>query len=317
MSSYRKIIVRARSFASLVLAVLLVQVTAEAQTLSNAARTTSDTQAAQDRFDSFSPADDFANPSPADSDLGEQLLLTRSQRYRPFSISANWATTWTSNAFYTPNNPVGDVFMNGSVGGVALPHLGNNYFFEASARVQVYRFFRNPVLDFNSVVAGAGFLKVIRELGDVGLYARYQYSDLVSPHGAGELLHEHVIITGARKMFQFSRAQALFLSAEASFNLGGVPDYALASQYTLFAAHQVQWTRAIQSSLYYQMQTLAFAEGGRTDLRNNLGISFNLQPYKWLSIYSSTWLGWNASNQSEYNFFAANLGGGVGANISF
>ena len=317
MSPCRKITARARSFVLFVLAILLVQLPTGAQTLTDAARTTQNTLSALDRFDTFSPADEFANPSPADADLGEQLLLTKSQRYRPFSINANWATTWTNNAFYTPTNRVSDVFMNGSVGAVALPHLGNNYFFEASARVQAYRFFRNPVLDFNSIVAGVGFLKVFREYGDVGLYAHYQYSDLVSPHGAGELLHEHVIVTGLRKMFQFSRAQALFLSAEASFNLGGVPNYALASQYTLFAAHQIQWTRALQSSLYYQMQTLAFAEGGRTDFRNNVGLSLNLQPYKWLTIYSSTWLGWNASNQSEYNFFAANLGGGVGANISF
>ena len=308
-----------RAFVLFVLAVLLARLepTAEAQTLSEAARNTQNTQAALDRSDAFSPADNFANPSSADADLGEQLLLTKRQGYQAFSINANWATTWTNNAFYTPGNRVSDVFMNASVGASALPHLGNNFFLEATARVQGYRYFRNPSLDFNSVVAGAGLLKMIPEFGDVGLYARYQYTDLFSPRGAGELLHQNVIMTGARKGFQLTTAQSIFLSAEASFNLGGMPNYALASQYTLFAAHQIQWTKCLQSSLYYQMQTLAFAEGGRADFRNNLGISFNLQPYKWLSIYSSTWLGWNASNQSEYNFFAANLGGGLGVNISF
>jgi hypothetical protein len=43
----------------------------------------------------------------------------------------------------------------------------------------------------------------------------------------------------------------------------------------------------------------------------------NLQPLKWLSLYSTTWLGWNASNQGQYNFFVANLGGGLGASINF
>jgi len=296
---------------------LIAAIPARAQALSNAARTTQDTLSAFNRLDSFSPADDFANPSPADADLGEQLLLTRNQRYRPFSINANWATTWTSNAFYTPNHPVSDVFMSGSVGAVALPHLGNNYFLEASAKVQGYRYFRNPVLDFNSIEAGAGIVKVFREFSDVGVYARYQYSELFSARGAGELLHEHSIITGVRKMFQFSRAHALFLSAEAAFCLGGTPDYALASEYTFFAAHQVQWTRTLQSSLYYQMQTLAFADGGRADFRNSLGLSLNYQPLKWFSVYTTTWLGWNASNEEQYNFFAANLGGGLGASINF
>ena len=65
------------------------------------------------------------------------------------------------------------------------------------------------------------------------------------------------------------------------------------------------------------MQTLAFAEGGRADFRNSLGLSLNYQPLKWLSVYSTTWLGWNTSNEEQYNFFAANLGGGLGASINF
>jgi len=317
MSALTKKIVRWRRAAGLALAALGLPLSAHAQTLSNAARTTRDTLSTLDRFQAFSPADDFASPSPADTDLGEQLLLTKSQRYRPFSLNANYSTTWTSNAFYTPQNPISDVFMNGSLGAVALPHLGNNFFFEATARIQAYRYFVNPVLDFNSIQAGAGLLKVFRELGDVGFYARYEYSELFSARGAGELLHEHSIIAGARKMFQFSRANALFLSAEANFSLGGEPDYALASEYTFFAAHQIQWSRYLQSSLYYQAQAIAFAEGGRADFRNSLGLTLNVQPAKWLSLYTTSWLGWNASNQGEYDFFVANLGGGVGAAISF
>lgn len=317
MVAYKQIVARAGTVTKLLLGLLLLQWTAQAQTLTDAARTTRDTLSALNRLDAFSPTDDFATPSPADADLGEQLLLTQNRRYRPFSINANWATTWTSNAFYTPDHPVEDVFMNSSLQAVALPHLGNNLFLEATAQIQGYRYFRNPVLDFNSLEAGAGLLKVFREFADLGVYARYEYSELFSAHGSGELLHEHSIITGARKMFQFSRANALFLSAEASFSLGGAPGYALASEYTFFAAHQVQWGRYFQTSLYYQMQTLAFSQGGRADFRNNLGLSLNLQPYKWLSLYSSMWMGWNASNEEQYNFFVANLGGGVGASINF
>lgn len=317
MEFARTIMARSRTITTAIFIVLAVQRPAPAQTLSNAARTTRDTLSALNRLDSFSAADEFAPASPADTDLGEQLLLTQNQRYRPFTFNANWATTWTSNAFYTPGKPVSDVFMNASVEAVALPHLGNNYFLEATARVQGYRYFRNPILDFNSIEAGAGVLKVFREFADVGLYARYEYSELWSPRGAGELLHEHSLITGARKVFQFSRANALFLSAEANFSLGGSPGYALSSEYTLFAAHQVQWTRYFQSSFFYQMQTLAFTQGGRADFRNNLGLTFNIQPLKWVTLYSTTWLGWNASNESQYNFFVANLGGGVGASVNF
>ncbi|MDX2081317.1 MAG: hypothetical protein SFU53_11085 [Terrimicrobiaceae bacterium] len=281
------------------------------------ARVTRDTLSALNRFESFTPADEFAPTSPADPDLGEQLLLTKKQRYRPFSINANWSTTWTSNAFYTPSNPSSDVLMSAGAELVALPHLGGNFFLEGTGSFRGYRYFRNPVLDFNSVDATAGVLKVFRELWDIGVYGRYEYSGLFNPRSGGELLHEHSLVVGARKMFQFSRAHALFVSAEADFTLGGEPEYALAHDFTFFAAHQVQWTRFVQTSFYYQMQALSFLEGGRADLRNNFGFSVNLQPLRWLTVYSTTWLGWNASTEAEYEFFVANLGGGVGASINF
>ena len=317
MSAVRNFFAQACPLICLVLAVLLTAIPARAQSVANAARSTRDTLSVWDRFDSFGPADGFASPSPADADLGEQQLLARNQRYRPFSINANYSTTWTSNAFYTPNNPVSDVMMGVSLGAVVLPHLGNNFFFEGAGKIQGYRYFLNPVLDFNSIQASAGLLKVFREFGDLGLYAKYEYAELFSPRGAGELLHEHSIVTGVRKMFQFSRANSLYLSAEASFSLGGDPSYALASEYLFFAAHQIQWSRYVQTSLFYQMQTLAFQDDGRADFRNSLGFTVNFLPLKWLSFYSTTWLGWNASNQSQYNFFVANLGGGLGASINF
>ncbi len=280
------------------------------------ARNTRDTFAALNRLESFTPEDQFATGSPADPDLGEQLILTRRERYRPFNVGAGYATTWTSNAFYTPDSPSSDVFMSAFANALALPHLGNNYFFEGAASFTGYRYFKNSVLDFNSLETSAGFVKVFRELSDLGLYARYEYTSLFARTG-GDLLQEHSLVTGLRKTLQFSRANALFLSAEADFVVGGAPSYALAHDFTLFAAHQINWTRVIQSSLFYQMDTLAFVEGGRTDFRNAVGTSLGFRPLKWVNIFASTWLGWNSSNQNEFNYFVANIGGGITASINF
>lgn len=281
-----------------------------------AARNTRDTFSALNRIESFSPNDQFAPSSPADPDLGEQLLLTRQERYRPFSVGAGYATTWTSNAFYTPDSPSSDVFMSAFASAIVLPHLGGNFFFEGAASFTGYRYFRNPVLDFNSLNASAGIIKIFREFADVGLYARYEYTYLFGTSG-DNLLQEHSLVTGVRKTFQFSRANALFLSAEADFVVGGDPGFALAHDFSLFGAHQIDWTRYIQTSLFYQMNVLAFLENDRADVRNSFGLSVAYKPLQWVSISASSWLGWNASNQSEFDYFVGNIGGGITASINF
>ncbi len=287
-----------------------------AQGNTEAARNTRNTFSALNRIESLTPNDQFAPSSPADPDLGEQLLLTRSDRYRPFSVGAGYATTWTSNAFYTPDSPSSDVFMSAFANAIVLPHLGGNFFFEGAASFTGYRYFRNPVLDFNALETSAGILKVFREFADLGLYARYEYSYLFGRDG-GDLLQEHSLVTGLRKTFQFSRANALFLSAEADFVLGGEPGFALAHDFSLFAAHQIDWTRFIQTSFFYQMNVLAFLENDRADVRNSFGLSVGFKPLEWVNISASSWLGWNSSNQSEFDYFVGNIGGGITASINF
>lgn len=281
-----------------------------------APRATTETLAALNRFESFSPVDAFAAPSPADPDLGEQLILTPDQRYRPFIVGGGYATTWTSNAFYTRNAPASDVFMNAFAEAVVLPHLGGNFFFEGSGAIRGYRYFQNPVLDFNSVDASAGLLKIFRGLGDLGVYGRYDFTYLFGRNGE-DILTEHSLVAGMRKTIQFSRAHALFLSSEASFSLGGEPAFAMTNEFNFFAAHRHGWTRVFSTSLFYQMTIYDFTQSNRADLRNYTGLSADIQPLKWLTLSASAWLGWNASNQSEFDFFVANLGGGITGSINF
>lgn len=292
------------------------QSTASAASTTNAARATRDTIATLNRLESFTPEPDFARPSPGDADLGEQLILLEKNQYRSLNLSGGYSTTWTSNAFYTPSNPSSDVIMGLYADAIFLPHLGANWYFEGGAAIRGFRYFRNPVLDFNAVEATTGLLKIFPEIWDIGVYGRYEYDMLWYP-GGSEILHEHTLAVGARKTWSLSRAQTLFFSFEADFSLGGYPDYAMAHEFTFFASHQVQWTRWFYSSLYYQMAIFDFRYVDRADLRNYLGIVAGVQPFKWLNVSASSWLGWNASDDSFYDFFVANAGGAITATINF
>lgn len=310
---------RHRNVFSLLLATLFATqgptLRAQQQT-ADGARNTTGVLAALNSFDSFTPNDRFAISSPGDPDLGEQLILIPNQRYRPFSVGAGYNTFWTSNAFYTPNSPSSDVVMSAFAEALVLPHLGNNFFLEGSANFSGYRYFRNPSLDFNALSASAGVLKIFREFADLGIYTRYEYDFLFSP-GGSELLSEHSLAAGFRKTFQFTRANALFVSGEAAFSLGGWPSFALTHEFNLFAAHQIAWSRYFSTSLFYQMTIFDFRDNSRADLRNFTGLSADIRPLKWITLSATAWLGWNSSNESQYDFFVANLGGGITASINF
>jgi len=288
----------------------------EAAAAANAARNTRDTISALNRLESPSPSQEFAMSSPGDADLGDQVILTETDLYKPLTFGAGYSTTWTSNAFYTPSNASSDVVMGAYLEGLYLPHLGNNFFLEGAAAIRGFRYFRNPILDFNAVEVSAGLLKIIPELWGIGVYGRYQYDMLWYP-GGGEILHEHTLVAGVRKGVTLSRAQTLFFSLEADFSLGGFPDFAMAHEFSFFASHQVEWTRYLYSSLYYQMAVYDFRYDNRADLRNTLGLLAGVQPFPWLNLSATTWLGWNASNDSFYDFFVVNAGGAVTATINF
>ena len=83
-----------------------------------------------DQANSFIQANQsgYADSSPGDSDLGEQLLLTRKERYRPFQAYANFNEYYTNNAGLTQNNMQSDFLMVPQFGLTYTPQLANNLY---------------------------------------------------------------------------------------------------------------------------------------------------------------------------------------------
>jgi hypothetical protein len=267
---------------------------------------------------SMTSAQTFAPASPADSDIGEQVLLQPQQKYQAFSAWTNWNVFWTSNAqLLDDTNGGSDTFLSGTVGGSWLPYLGNNLFADFSAEQSLFRYARNGSLDFNSLRLQAGLIYVVRQLDDLTLFTHYTYDLLTSRGLNSQIYADHVWTVGARKVWTLSRAFLLYGSANADFTLGGEPSYALRNEFSLLGGGQVSLTRCLKLDLYYRVAAQAYRYADRSDFNQLIGGGLSLEITRWLSVQAVSTLGINGSTQSEYDYFAANLGGGVGILVNF
>ena len=259
----------------------------------------------------------FAPWSPGDSDLGEQLLLTRSTRYKAFTFFGTVNQTFTTNAFLTNGGQQSDWFTTMQVGGFWLPHLTGNLYGDVSVRQQLFRYARFSELSFNSLDTGAGLVYVVRQLGDLSVSAKYHYNLLTNASSTSEIFHEHSLRFIAQKPWILSRAHWLNFGATADIVLAGEPDYSLRHRFFLFTSYQAALTRSLSASLFYQIGYLPFLENNRSDWNQILGFSFIYNLTNWFSLNASVNASFNRSNDEFFDYDVLNTGVGVNALIRF
>ncbi len=267
---------------------------------------------------SMTSSEAFAPASPADPDIGEQVLLQSSQKYQPFTAWTNWNVLWTNNAQLLDATSHGsDTVMTGTLGGGYLPYLGNNLFADFSAEQSIFRYAENGFLDFNSLQLKAGLIYVIRDLGDLALFAHYTY-DLLTARGFNRQIYDdHTLSFGARKTFSLNRANRLYTSLTADFTLGGEPSYALRNDFSWLAGYQLSVTRNVKLDLYYHVAAQDYRYADRADFNQLIGGGVTFEVTKWLSVQAISTVGINRSTDETYDYFAANLGGGIGLLVNF
>lgn len=266
---------------------------------------------------SMTATEAFAPASPADPDIGEQVILQPEQRYQAFSAWTNWNVFWTNNAELLDDTQGSDTFLSGTVGGAYLPHLGGNLFLDLSAEQGLYRYARNAGLDFESLQLRAGLVYVIRPLGDLSLFSHYVYDLLTSRGWDDEIYSAHTWSTGARKVFSLNRANVFYASASVDFTLGGEPSYALRNEFAALLGYQLALTRHVKIDLYYRAAAQAYRYADRADFNQLIGGGVTFEVTRWLSVQALSTLGINRSTDEDYSYFAANLGGGVGVLVNF
>ncbi len=261
--------------------------------------------------------DSFAPASSGDPDIGEQVLLQPANSYQAFSAWTNWNYFWTSNPDLLDDTAGSDGRLTGSVGGSWLPYLGNNLFADFSVEQSIFRYAQRTDLDFDALSVNAGLVYVIRDLNDLTLFTNYGYDLLTDRRWSDEIFHSHTITAGVRKVFSISRGQRFYSSLSADFVLAGQPDYALRHNFGWLSGYQANLTRNLKLDLYYQLSAQAYTDVDRSDLNQLVGGGLTLGITRWLSVQTTATLGINNSTEEFYNYFSANIGGGIGVLVNF
>ncbi|MEO6053261.1 MAG: hypothetical protein ABIP97_04545 [Chthoniobacterales bacterium] len=262
-------------------------------------------------------ASSYAPSSPGDSDLGEQLMLTRRERYRAFQIYADFNEYWTNNAGLTQNNPVSDWLMAPQFGLNYTPQIASNLYGEFTVREQLFRYASNTQLDFNSTDTGAGLIYVVRQLGDLSVFGRYHFTLLTDPGMGSSTYNQQTLKFGVQKPFVLSRAHMIYVGSSAEINLAGSPGYALKNTFDFFTGYQAALTRNINASLYYRISLFNYTQGGRDDLNQNASFGLSWVITDWFSINSVASFGFNSSNTENNNYWVFMVGSGVSAQFKF
>lgn len=99
-----------------------------------------------------------AAASPNDSDLGEQAILKRVEKYEPFTIETRVPIYYTSNVALVDRGKVSDVIIAPVIGVTYAPKLSKTLYAEFTLRQQFFYYQDVSSFDFASFDALAGLI---------------------------------------------------------------------------------------------------------------------------------------------------------------
>lgn len=231
---------------------------------------------------------DFAPGSESDADLGVQMILQSETEYEPFTVNSWAGYYFTDNAELVEKGGSDDHVFNSTISLTYLPVISGNLYGEAAFREQTFRLNRNSRLDFDAYDAGAGLIYVLRSLGDVSVFSRYNYSEFRGPHdGYDKIYSNHSIQTGFFKSWILSRKQFLYSSWMSDIALDANPGYAERHDHSLTFGYRYTPIRKVKTEFFYRIAYLDYDQRGREDWNSAVGssLSYNFTPNIYLSAF--------------------------------
>lgn len=271
--------------------------------------------------------EDIFDQSPStdgDSDLGDQILLKESKKPKLFSVFGGAALFHTNNVALVDAGEADDAFFVGQVGVSYRPQINPHIFGEVTVRQQYFRYDEFRALDFDSFDAGGGITTIIPELGNILPYFRYNYNRLTyaKDNGDGkagtEFFTNHTFTTGILKTFQFSRAHSLYFGPSALFAISN-PQTVERNEFAFLLGYDVNLTRSLKGQLSYRIAGLEYTDRSlqRSDLNQTLNGTLTYSFTEWLSLSSSTSVGFNNSSVPSLNYEFVTTGGNLSLKYDF
>ena len=251
----------------------------------------------------------------ADDSFGAQMILKDQERVRPFTLSGGSSIYYTSNVALTRRDTRDDVFAVVNAAGTwsrpLNPELGMQFGLQAS----MFRYNRESQLDFNNLGAGLGLSWAPQSWSGVGIFGRYDFTELIDRHG-NEILRDHQFSLGAQKVFILGRAHAFSLGALGSVGISR-PSAAERNQVGIVAGYHLQLTRFLATDLLYRIAGQSYNDSNRLDLNQVVSWNLRWRLAAWAEANAYFSYGDNRSNTLVFDYKVGSGGGGLGITTRF
>jgi hypothetical protein len=246
----------------------------------------------------------FAVPTPGDSDIGQQLILKRQERYQPFYAALDSSEFYTDNAANVHTGAKGDWLY---VGGATLgwqPRLTNRLYLDTSVAQHWFRYGEQSSLDYEDGEATAGVILAMPELWNTLWHLHYYYERITQGVDNKPIYQTHTIRGGAQKTILIDRSNSINLSLLAALSAAASPSELQRHEYSFYAAWNYKVMQDIFFTASYRLGYYDYINfDGRHDWYNNFATALTWRPRDWMELA----LSWNYSlNRSTNDIFSYN-----------
>jgi len=263
----------------------------------------------------------FAPASPADSDLGDQLILKRYDNRDPLRVDLSTQLFWTNNTASTSTAKDDGTIWRTRLATSWKPRISNNLFADVAASYNVYRYDSSPTfdLDFERSDFRLGLVKIAPDFFDLLFFARYEFSSTRANTTVGVAASTqkinydaHRIRVGAHKVFLSTPKHTAYVALDAAYDLSASPSRLERNEYSAHLGYSYQITDKLRAVLYYHLAYYDYDLGGREDYNHVLGAELYWQLSQSTRIHTSFTYVKNDSNLpfggADYDSIQGGLG---------
>jgi hypothetical protein len=246
----------------------------------------------------------YAAASPNDTDLGEQAILKRVEKYEPFTLETGTPIYYTSNVA-----PV-----------VALtyaPKFQRTLYGEFTVRQQFFYYQDFSAFNFASFDAIAGLVYYVPKLNNLALRANIDYNRLTGTTNFDDFFSNYALNLSAEMPFRIGRAQQISVGANASISLYASPDPPRRNDLGFFVGYTANLSRSFSINAATSVVVRPYDSGGRTDVSEIVSLSASYRIKEWLTLSAISSFVANQSNRSVFDYEVFNVGGGISLTWKF
>ncbi len=253
----------------------------------------------------------YAAASPNDSDLGEQAILKRVEKYEPFTIETGVPIYYTSNVALVDRGKVSDVIIAPVIGVTYAPKLSKTLYAEFTLRQQFFYYQDVSSFDFASFDALAGLAYYVPQLHNLSVRANLDYNRLTGTDNFDDFFSNVALGVSAEVPFRIGRAQQISVGVDANVSLYATPDPPQRNDFGFYVGYSVAVSRSFSLNAAGRLVVRPYDSGGRTDVSEILALSANYRVRDWLTLSAISTFVANQSNRSRFDYEVFNVGGGV------